>query len=82
MKSEYAEKMNCASPEHGLDGIKKNLLLSFKEIFEGAEETTFFEDVAESIRTDANVEAFETTMAQRDEDWSLLANQVVGHEHL
>ena len=56
--------------------------MSFKEMFEGAEETTFFEDVAESIRTEENAEAFESAMAQRDEEWSLLANQVVGHEQL
>jgi hypothetical protein len=56
--------------------------MSFKEMFEGAEETTFFEEVAESIRTEENAEAFESAMAQRDQEWSLLANQVVGHEQL
>jgi hypothetical protein len=56
--------------------------MTFKEMFEGAEQTTFFEDVAKSIRTEANAEALESAMAQRDQEWSLLANQVVGHEQL
>jgi len=55
--------------------------MTFEEIFDGAEETTFFQDVAESIRTD-NAEALEESMAQRDQEWSLLASQVVGHEQL
>jgi len=53
--------------------------MTFEEIFDGAEETTFFQEVAESIRTD-NAEALEEAMAQRDQEWSLLASQVVGQE--
>jgi hypothetical protein len=58
------------------------IAMSFGEIFEGAEETKFFENVGDSIRTEKNAEAFESGMAQRDQEWSLLANQVVGHEDL
>jgi hypothetical protein len=55
--------------------------MTFEEIFDGATDTTFFQEVAESILVDESKESADSFISQRDQDWSLLASQVVGHEH-
>ena len=56
--------------------------MSFDELFEGATDTTLLEKVAKVIRKKSSEDATDAFVSQRDQDWSILANQVVGNEQL
>ena len=54
--------------------------VEFSNLIAGADESNFFGEVAEEIRVEASLQNdFETAAA--DDEWHLIADQVVGREN-
>jgi hypothetical protein len=56
------------------------VIMTFAEFLSGAQTTDLFQQVAEEIAKEQNETIIIDSRARRDEEWSLLANQVVGGE--
>jgi hypothetical protein len=56
------------------------VIMTFAEFLSGAQTTDLFEQVAEEIAKEQNKTIVIDSRARRDEEWSLLANQIVGGE--
>ena len=62
-------------------GHKDAFEMSFDELIQGGVPTSVFGEVAVSIRDDENADR-DMDFANREDEWHLIANQVVGHEDL
>jgi hypothetical protein len=56
-------------------------LFSFDEFIAGAERTDFFQQVAANLAEEERETIFSESIVRRDEEWGVLANQVVGREN-
>ena len=60
----------------------EEVILTFGEFLAGAVPSDSFEQVAEEIAEEQKKAILIDSNTRRDEEWSILANQVVGRENL
>jgi len=60
----------------------EEVILTFDEFLAGAVPSDSFKQVAEEIAEEQKKAILVDSNARRDEEWSILANQVVGRENL
>jgi hypothetical protein len=58
----------------------ERVIMTFSEFRSGAQTTDLFQQVAKEIAKEQSETIIIDSRARRDEEWSLLANQVVGGE--